>query len=70
MSPKAITPFRYMGGKASKLDFILPNLPYKTGFLELFAGSAAVIINRQRSKIEHLNDADDRITAFFQVSAE
>ena len=65
-SMNRLSPFKYVGGKASKLDFILPHLPYREGFLELFGGSGAVLINRSISPVEHYNDADDRASAFFR----
>lgn len=59
--------FRWYGGKYSHLDFILPLLPKAHHFCEPFAGSASVLLNREPSPVETLNDIDGDITNFFRV---
>jgi len=58
--------FAYYGGKASKLGIVLPNLrtPHQT-YVELFAGSAAVLINKPPVKLEIINDLASQVTAFW-----
>jgi len=58
--------FAYYGGKASKLGIVLPNLrtPHQT-YVELFAGSAAVLINKPPVKLEVINDLASQVTAFW-----
>ena len=59
--------FRWYGGKYSHLDWLLPLLPRTHIFCEAFAGSASVLLNREPSPVEILNDIDGDITNFFQV---
>ena len=59
--------FRWYGGKYSHLDWLLPLLPKTHIFCEAFAGSASVLLNREPSPVEILNDIDGDITNFFQV---
>ena len=60
-------PFSYAGGKANKLDWLLPllNVPCKH-FIEPFCGSACVTINRRRSELETINDSSGEIVNFFR----
>jgi DNA adenine methylase len=64
---KKLLAFRWYGGKYSHLDWILPLLPKAHIFCEAFAGSASVLLNREPSPVEVLNDIDGDITNFFQV---
>ena len=64
---KKLLAFRWYGGKYSHLDWLLPLLPRAHIFCEAFAGSAAVLLNREPSPVEVLNDIDGEITNFFQV---
>lgn len=59
--------FGWYGGKFSHLDWLLPLLPKTTHFCEPFAGSAAVLINREPSPIETYNDLDGEVVNFFSV---
>lgn len=60
--------FGYYGGKNSKLSWILPELitPHHT-FIELCAGSAAVLLNKPRAKVEILNDLAQEVTTFWRT---
>ena len=59
--------FRWYGGKYSHLDWLLPLLPKAHHFCEPFAGSASVLLNRDPSPVETLNDIDGEVTNFFKV---
>ena len=59
--------FGWYGGKFSHLDWLLPLLPKTKHFCEPFAGSAAVLINREPSPIETYNDLDGEVVNFFGV---
>jgi len=59
--------FGWYGGKFSHLDWLLPLLPPCEHYCEPFAGSAAVLINRQPSPIETYNDVDGEVVNFFKV---
>lgn len=64
---KKLLAFRWYGGKYGHLDWLLPLLPKAHVFCEAFAGSATVLLNREPSPVEILNDIDGEITNFFQV---
>jgi len=64
---KKLLAFRWYGGKYSHLDWLLPLLPKTHHFCEPFAGSASVLLNREPSPVETLNDVDGEITNFFKV---
>jgi len=59
--------FAYFGGKQQLLKQLLPILPATSSYCEPFAGSAAVLINRDASPIEVLNDLNGDIVNFFKV---
>jgi len=59
--------FGWFGGKASHLNFILPNLPKCRHYVEPFGGSAAVLLNREPSPIETYNDLNGDLVNFFRV---
>src|SRR5213594_1949261 len=59
--------FGWYGGKYSHLDWLLPLLPACHHYVEPFAGSAAVVLNREPSPVETYNDIDSEVTNFFRV---
>jgi len=61
----------YYGGKFSKLNWLLPQLatPHKS-FVELFAGSAAVLLNKPPTPIEVLNDYAGEVVAFWTAGRD
>ncbi len=59
--------FGWYGGKFSHLDWLLPLLPTCRHYCEPFAGSAAVLLNRDPSPIETYNDLDGEVCNFFRV---
>jgi DNA adenine methylase len=64
---KKLIAFGWYGGKYSHLGWLLPMLPKCHHYVEPFAGSAAVLINRQPSPIETYNDIDGDVANFFRV---
>jgi DNA adenine methylase len=64
-----INAFPWYGGKSLHLKHILPLLDISgvRHYIEPFAGSAAVLLNRPSSPIETLNDIDGEIVNFFRV---
>lgn len=48
-------------------DWICGHMPKHDVYLELFGGSAAVLLNKSRSHIETINDIDGDIVNFFRV---
>ncbi len=64
---KKLIPFGWYGGKFSHLDWLLPLLPKCHHYCEPFAGSGAVLLNREPSKVETYNDLDGEVVNFFRV---
>src|ERR1700680_3894020 len=59
--------FGWYGGKFSHLGWLLPLLPECYHYCEPFAGSAAVLLNREPSPVETYNDVDGEVVNFFKV---
>ena len=59
--------FGWYGGKYSHLEWLMPLLPDSHHYCEPFAGSAAVLLNREPSPIETYNDMDGEVANFFRV---
>ncbi len=59
--------FGWYGGKFNHLDWLLPLLPRAHHYCEPFAGSAAVLLNRDPSPVETYNDIDGDVVNFFRV---
>ncbi len=62
--------FGWYGGKFSHLEWLLPLLPSCHHYCEPFAGSAAVLINRDPSPVETYNDIDGELVNFFRTLRE
>jgi DNA adenine methylase len=62
--------FGWYGGKFSHLEWLLPLLPECHHYCEPFAGSAAVLLNREPSPLETYNDVDGAVVNFFRVLRE
>ncbi len=59
--------FGWYGGKFNHLNWLLPLLPQCHHYCEPFAGSAAVLLNRQPSPVETYNDIDGEVVNFFRM---
>lgn len=59
--------FGWYGGKFSHLNWLLPLLPTCHHYCEPYAGSAAVLLNRDPSPVETYNDIDGDVSNFFKV---
>ncbi len=66
-SHKKLIAFGWYGGKFSHLGWLLPLLPKCHHYCEPFAGSAAVLLNRETSPVETYNDIDGEVVNFFRV---
>ncbi len=62
-----VIPFGWYGGKYSHLDWLLPLLPKCHHYCEPFAGSGAILLNREPSPVETYNDLDGEVVNFFRV---
>lgn len=65
--PGKLIAFGWYGGKFSHLNWLLPLLPSCHHYCEPFAGSAAVLLNRDPSPVETYNDIDGEVGNFFRV---
>jgi DNA adenine methylase len=59
--------FPYSGGKSRLAEWITSNFPQHRLYCEPFGGSASVLVNKDRSKMEIYNDIDGRVVNFFRV---
>ena len=64
------TPISYYGGKMRLAKRISDLLPANYAYVEAFAGSAAVLLSREPSKLEVLNDLDGEVYNFWKVLRE
>ena len=58
---------RYPGAKNRIADWIVQYFPKHDVYLEPFCGSAAVLLNKEQSRLETINDIDDNVTNLFKV---
>lgn len=58
---------KYPGAKNRLATWIISYIPEHDVYLEPFAGSLAVLFNKERSHIETVNDLDEEIVNFFMV---
>ena len=64
--PKKLNAFSWYGGKYSHLNWLLPLLDTPcTHFVDVFGGSAAVLLNREPSPVETYNDLDWGVVNFY-----
>lgn len=65
---KKLIALPYYGGKFSHLNWLLPLLPDNCRhFVDVFGGSAVVILNRPASPLDTYNDLDGDVVNFFRV---
>ena len=62
-----IRAFPWPGNKITVLPWLLSLFPPHRVYVELFGGSASVLLNKGRSSVEVLNDADREVMEFFGV---
>lgn len=58
---------KYPGAKNRLAPWIVRYIPKHDVYLEPFAGSLAVLFNKERCHIETVNDLDGEVTNFFQI---
>jgi DNA adenine methylase len=59
-------PFSYPGSKSRSVKFILPHLPLRHTWVDVFGGSGVITINRPKSKLEVYNDRHSGVTDFYR----
>ena len=63
----AKSPLKWVGGKSKLINKILPLIPEHKGYVEVFGGSGVVLLNKEQSKWEVLNDFDGNLMNFWKV---
>lgn len=58
---------KYPGAKARLADWIISYMPKHYVYVELYAGSASILLNKARCHIETINDIDEEIVNFFKI---
>lgn len=67
-NPDHIHTVNYLGSKYSCLKWLLPLLETEHNhFVDVFGGSAVVLVNKHPSRIETYNDINDSLVNFFHV---
>ena len=61
------SPFKWVGGKSRLRKQIISLLPQHTCYVEPFGGAAWVLLGKDRSDVEVLNDIDGELMNFFRV---
>lgn len=62
--------FAYPGGKTYLAPHIVDQIPSHECYVEPFCGSASVLLNKPRSRVEVINDVDGDVVQFFEVLRE
>jgi len=60
-------PFPYVGSKVRCLDKIIPNLPVRKTYVEVFGGTGVVLLNKPRSRSEVFTDLNPEIVNLYYV---
>ncbi|MEO1065520.1 MAG: DNA adenine methylase, partial [Actinomycetota bacterium] len=60
-------PVRYYGGKTRLAPWLASLMPELPVYVEVFTGSAAVLLARPQVRHEILNDRDGNVVTFFRV---
>jgi DNA adenine methylase len=59
-------PFSYPGGKSRSVKYIIPHLPMRKVWVDVFGGSGVITINRPKSKLDVYNDRHSGVTDFYR----
>lgn len=58
--------FKYPGSKARSVEELANYIPYRNSYIEVFGGSAALLLSRKKSLLEVYNDRFAGVVAFFR----
>lgn len=59
--------FSFIGAKSMMADWLISKFPDHDTYVEVFGGTAAVLLRKNPSKIEVYNDANENLTNLFEV---
>jgi len=62
--------FPYPGGKSQLAPWIIDHIPDHQCYVEVFGGSAAVLLGKAESPVEVYNDTDEDLVHFFRTFRE
>ncbi len=57
----------YVGNKGGCIEEIMPLIPYRNTFVDVFGGSGVVMLNRLESNLDVFNDKHGGIAAFYRA---
>lgn len=66
MKPKPL--ISWPGGKTRLLKHIIPHVSSAVGYIEVFAGGCAVLLAKDRSKLEVVNDINSDLVTLYRVA--
>jgi DNA adenine methylase len=61
------SPIKWVGGKSKLVNKLIPQFPEHKGYVEVFGGSAILLLTKDPSKWEILNDFDSNLMNFWSV---
>jgi DNA adenine methylase len=61
------SPLKWVGGKSKLVGKLIPLFPEHKGYVEVFGGSAIMLLSKEKSKWEILNDFDSNLMNFWSV---
>jgi DNA adenine methylase len=64
---KKKSPLAWLGGKSKLAAQIVERMPAHTAYVEVFAGAAWVLFNKEPSKVEIINDINRELVNFYRV---
>lgn len=67
MMTKKKSPLAWLGGKSKLAKQIIQRMPAHTAYVEVFAGAAWVLFNKEPSKVEIINDINRDLINFYRV---
>ena len=70
MSAALKSPIQYFGAKQQIAEQLVALMPSHMGYIEPYAGSLSVLLAKPESKIEVVNDLDERLMTFWRVLRE
>lgn len=58
----------WAGGKTRLLKRLLPHIPAHAGYIEVFAGGCAMLLAKEPSRLEVVNDVDGNLVTLYKVA--